>query len=253
MKIIKQRLLIPLLLPILLASCAEQETGPAGALPDAENAAQRTAELRQRLQELQARAERVEDSNDIKRLQRAFGYYMDEGLWDEVVDLFSENATLEMARDGVYSGRERIREYFYALGNGRQGLAEGQLNEHFQLMPVVTLGEDGRSARARWRAIILKGEYGEGAWWGEGPYENEYVKEDGVWKISRLHWFQTIYVPYEGGWAANEDVNRGIWVSDELPPDAPSTYDFKWWPETFLPPFHFDNPVKRYEGEGSAQ
>ena len=63
-------------------------------------------EYRERIKVLKARAQRIKDSNDIKRLQRIFGYYFDRGLWDEMKDLFSENATLEYARDGIYKGKE---------------------------------------------------------------------------------------------------------------------------------------------------
>ena len=180
-------------------------------------------------------------------MQRAYGYYLDEALWDELVDLFTEDATVEYAREGLYRGKDRIREYLNVLGGGQLGLSEGQLNEHYQLMPVITLAEDGLSAKGRWRAIILNGEFGEAAMWGEGPYENEYAKEDGVWKISKVRWYQTILVPYEGGWGLNEDINKGIYVSSEFPPDEPQTDNFGSWPETFLPPFHFENPVGRYE------
>ena len=79
--------------------------------------------------------------------------------------------------------------------------------------------------------------------WGEGPYENTYVKEDGVWKIMNLHWYQSMLVPYEGGWQVNEDPTGGIFVSDTLPPDAPPTVGYEIWPATYLPPFHFPNPV----------
>ena len=51
--------------------------------------------------------------------------------------LFSENAILEYARDGVYTGKEKIKEYFYVLGGNKPGLREGQLNEHFQLMLLL--------------------------------------------------------------------------------------------------------------------
>lgn len=235
---------------VLLGACGGAPPATDAVAVDSE--LQQIAALRERLDALKARKLRVEDSNAIKRLQRAYGYYMEEALWDEVVQLFADDATLEFGRDGVYVGKERIRAYLYALGDGKQGLQQGQLAEHLELMPVLTLADDGMNAKARWNSIMLLGTHGADARWGEGPYENEYVKEDGVWKISKLRWFQTILVPYEGGWAKSEDLNHGIWVSTKLPPDAPPTAPYNWWPETFLPPFSFPNPVARYEPPPAA-
>ena len=236
--------LLPFLL--ILNACSEESSSVANVPQQSNSNDTALLALQDRLETLQAKAQRIKDSNDIKRLQRAYGYYLDEAMWDELSDLFSDDASVEYARDGLYRGKDRIREYFYRLGNMRSGLEEGQLNEHFQLMPVITLSEDGMTARGRWRAVILAGRFQEAALWGEGPYENEYVKDNGVWKISKLRWYQTIMVPYEGGWGLNEDVNKGIYVSPEFPPDEPQTDSYGSWPETFLPPFHFDNPVGRY-------
>jgi hypothetical protein len=202
------------------------------------------APLRTELAALAHRLQLVEDANDIKRLQRAYGYYLDSGRWDEVAALFADDATLEIGLDGVYRGRDRIGAYFSALGKGRAGLAQGQLNEHMQLMPVVTVAPDGMTAQGRWRDIIMEGQYGEFAAWGEGPFENEYVKQDGVWKISKLHWFQTMLVDFDGGWHQNEDFNGARWVGDALPPDEPTSWSYEPWPATWLPPFHFENPVQ---------
>jgi hypothetical protein len=199
------------------------------------------------LEMLDRRQSLVNDANDIKRLQRAYGYYLDNALWDELADLFAADATLEIGLDGVYVGRDRIRAYLYALGGGSEGLAEGQLNEHMQLMPVVTVAADGLSAKARWRALIMAGTFNEDAIWGEGPYENEYIKEDGVWKLRAVHWYQSVVVPYEGGWQVNADVNGGKWVSSVLPPDRPPSVEYETWPSTYLPAFHFPNPVLNAE------
>jgi hypothetical protein len=248
---IKSRTLLLCVALALLGSCSEAPPATSTNAPPTTDAAQ-VAELRARLDTLKARKLRIEDSNAIKRLQRAYAYYMEEALWDEVLQLFSDNATLEFARDGVYNGKPRIRDYLYAFGGGKQGLSEGQLSDHLMLMPVLTLAEDGNTAKARWNTIMLLGNYGQDANWGEGPYENEYVKENGVWKISKLRWFQTILVPYEGGWAKHEDLNKGIWVSDTLPPDSPPTAPYGYWPETFLPPFSFSNPVGRYVPPAAA-
>jgi len=232
---------------LALSGCGDPTTAGAGeeAAAQTANAVEdaRVAELERQVEALERRKALIEDSNAIKRLQRAYGYYVDQALWDEAGDLFADNGAIEIGLDGVYSGKERVREYLYALGDGDAGLSEGELNEHMQLMPVVTVAPDGMSARARWRGLNMTGRLGEDALWGEGPYENEYVKEDGVWKIGKLHWFQSILVPYEGGWARHEDVNGGKHVSDRLPPDAPPSVEYETWPATFLPPFHFDNPV----------
>jgi hypothetical protein len=219
--------------------------GGCGGGPSPEESAAAAA-LAARIAALEQRKTRIEDVNAIERLQAAYGYYVDRALWDEVARLFAEDGTIEIGLDGVYVGRERVREYLYALGSGVQGLPDGRLSEHLQVMPVITLAPDGLSAKARWRAITLTGELGTDAFWGEGPYENEYVKDDGVWKIRTLHWYQALYVPYEGGWQTDVDPTGGKHVSSTLPPDRPPTVEYKTWPDTYVPPFSFPNPVAKY-------
>ena len=224
-------------IPMALAACID---------PVSTRGTTHTWHLPSRIADLEARTSRLEDGNAIKRLQRAYGYYLDRGLWDEAADLFAADGTIEIGLDGVYVGQRRVREYLHALGKspGRvAGLAPGQLNEHMQLMPFVTVNADGMSARATWRDVILAGQLGKGATWGEGPYENEYIKDHGVWKIRSLHWYQTLVVPYDGGWAKSEDVNGGKYVSAVLPPDRPPSQSYRTWPGGFLPPFHFDQPA----------
>jgi hypothetical protein len=208
--------------------------------------------LRQSVAALQQRATALRDINDIKRLQRAYGYYVDAGLWDQAAGLFSRNATLEIGLDGVYRGPHRVRQYLQTVGGGHTGLAPGQVNQNLQLMPVINLAPDGLSAKGTWRAVILTGQPGKGAWWGEGPYENEYVKEGGVWKISALHWYQTLMTPFsQGGWARNPDVNGGHYAPASMSPDAPPTEQYKVWPGAHVPHFHFKNQAPSLRTDGA--
>jgi len=197
-----------------------------------------TVRLQSRLDALEHRRSLIEDANAIKRLQRGYGYYLDVGQWDQAADLFAADGTIEMGLDGVYVGQARVRAYLHALGGS--GLTADQINQHMQLMPYVTVASDGMTAKATWRDVILAGHLGKDASWGEGPYENEYVKDHGTWKIKSLHWFQTLRVPYQGGWARNEDLNAGRYVAKQLPPDRPTTVQYRTWPGGLLPPFHFD-------------
>ncbi len=116
---------------------------------------------------------------------------------------------------------------------------EGQLNDHLNLQPVITVADDGKTAKGRWRAVLMTGELGKRATIGDGTFENEYVKQNGVWKISKLHWYQTFMVPYEGGWAKNEDTTKGVFASKTLPPDRPPTEQYSIWPDVYVPPFHY--------------
>jgi SnoaL-like domain len=200
--------------------------------------------LQAKIERLERRKVAIEDVNAIERLQHAYGYYVDRALWGDVADLFADDGTIEIGLDGVYVGKARIREYLYALGGGHSGLVRGELNEHLQVMPAITLADDGGSAQARWRGIILTGELGGDALWGEGPYENEYVKENGVWKIKTLHWYDALLVPYSEGWLKSPDPTGGKFVA--APPDRPPTVEYQTWPDTYVPPFSFPNPVGKY-------
>jgi hypothetical protein len=218
----------------------------------AQDAATRLAELQSRLANVQSRSMRISDINEIQNLQGAFGYYFDKMLWEHVLDLLSDEATLEFGLSGVFVGKDRIREYLYGLGGGREGPIEGVLFDHLQLQPIITISDDGRSARGRWRSWVFAGVSGSGSGgdWGEGPWENEYVKEADVWKISKLHWYATFMAPYEGGWLnADADDVREHTVVSGVEPDEPTTAGYEPFPTAYTPPLHFSNPGRAEQGE----
>ena len=219
---------------------------PAGTLHSQDDLAARVLAAQARLDSLEQRADRIADVNEIENLQRSYGYYVDKMLWEHVVDLFAADGTLEIGQSGVYVGKDSIRRYLYSLSGGVEGPLEGVLYDHFQLQPVVTVAADGRTAKGRWRALIMTGTYGSGSGgnWGEGPYENEYVKDGGVWRISKLHWYATYYVPYEGGWLhSSADAVRAYSEGRGVTPDRPPSETYAPYPAAFVPPFHYPNPV----------
>jgi hypothetical protein len=189
---------------------------------------------------LTARVERLEGHRAVKKLQRAFGYYVDRGLWGEAADLFADDGTIEIGLDGVYVGRERIGEYLKRLHGGQEGLVYGQLNEWVTLQPSIKVADDGRSATARWRDLGMLGQYKEHAEWRDGIYENAYVKgADRIWRIQSLHLWVNFEAPYEKGWARlkpGEGLQRSQ-ASLDFPPDRGPSAAYEPFPAVQLPPF----------------
>lgn len=205
------------------------------------------AVLEDRLAGLEHEIRLLEDSKAIKRLQRIYGYYYESGLAGELGKLFAEDATVELAAMGVYKGREQIQAFYqHLIGDIPE---RGELNNHIIMQGVVHVAEDGNSARGRWRALIQTGKHGESAIWSEGPYENEYVREDGVWKFSRIHWYTTFTAPYDPGWHKAQIPLQG--PLEDFPPDTPSTVDYQSYPGAFIPPYHYDNPVSGRKAGGT--
>ena len=182
---------------------------------------------------------RLEDERAIENLQRSYGFFVDKALWKETADLFADNGTLEIGGRGVFVGKARVLQYLVWLAP--QGLTRGKLFNHTQLQPIITVAPDGRTARGRWRFLAEVGDYQKSALWGTGTYENEYVKENGVWKIAKLHGFFRMYTPYADGWGKTAVPNTH--PEKDLPPDRPPTVQYEDYPSTYIPPYHYLNPV----------
>ncbi len=203
----------------------------------------RIAALESQLHTALARLQNLEDIHDIEKLQRAYGYYVDKNLWDQVVDLFAEQSSVEIAQRGVYLNKKGADRLFRQLfGHGTIGLAPGRLFNHFMLQGIVDVDPDGQTAKGRWRAFVQLGDYGKTAMWSEGVYENDYIKEDGVWKFKKMKFWPTFYTPYDEGWAKKNSPN--MVPSKDVPPDLPPTDNADVYPNlNFVPPFHYKNPV----------
>jgi len=153
-----------------------------------------------KLERLQGRLDSIESIRAIKRLQYAYGHYVEFGLWNDFADLFTADAVTNYQQGA--RGKDAIRKLFFdQVGQGKLGLAEGRIYPHILFQPVITLAPSGRTAKGRWRILAMLGGYGGSATWYSGVYENEYVLEDGVWKISLLHSEPKVTARYtDAGW-----------------------------------------------------
>jgi hypothetical protein len=181
---------------------------------------------------------RVQSLRAVENLHGIYGYYVDKGQWKQAAALFSRNGTYEFGQGGVYVGPASIERGLSLMGPA--GLEEGQLNNFVMVQPIIHIDAQNRTAKARWRNDVLQSRAGKGRW-GGGIYENEYVNENGTWKISKLHYHVTFWGEYEQGWGAKPIPMDP--PSTTLPPDRPPTLVYQSFPKLQVVPFHFDHPV----------
>lgn len=201
------------------------------------------------LKEMEKRLQVVEDIQQIDKLEKIYGYYLDNGQNQKCVDLFSDNAeSIEISDRGVFKGKEGIRRFFFRyLGQGEKGdlpeITPGRMLFHMQHQGVIDVAPDGKTAKGRWYLLMIQ------AWpevpggpdrsvIGHGIYENEFVKEDGVWKFQKMFMSLNFRSPIPEGWVTTPVVGAGRASHSDAPPTAYHPY-----PNLKIVPFHWKHPV----------
>lgn len=94
------------------------------------------AALRRQVEHLTNQLGILEDIHAIRTLHFKYGYYMDKCLFDEIVELFSDDAEIRFM-NGIYRRRAGARR-MYGGASGLQGPAHGMLFVPFHYPHPVT-------------------------------------------------------------------------------------------------------------------
>ena len=199
---------------------------------------------------LEARATATEDIEAIKKLQRAYGYYLEHWEEKQLVALFSKSAevNLEINNGGLYKGYEAVKNSFnfadhYTAYGGMKKAPGEFLHILMPLNGIVNLEPDGKRAKGRWYGFGMVAQRRQGrlmAIISCGIWENEYIKENGTWKILKLFWATTIASPLEEGWVKTPYLGNA--PHSDTPPPGPNTH-FAPYPSGYIFPYHYKNPV----------
>jgi len=141
----------------------------------------------------------MNDEDDVRNLQDAYGYYVDRKMWDDAVDLFADDAVLEIAGVGTFKGRDGVRKALERMGPA--GLRHGELNDWPEFDAIVKVSPGGREAFVRGTELGMLGEADKGeARWQVDVFRNRFVKEGGIWKIRELRIQPIMKADYKTGW-----------------------------------------------------
>ena len=179
----------------------------------------------------------------------------------QVVDMFSNHPDAYVEFLGSrYRGKEGIRRLYVgrfqnSFVKGRNGPVHGFLLDHAMLQDIIDVDPSGTRAWARIRTLMSAGTHqsiqeshprGHAQWWEGGLYENEYIKEDGVWKPFRYRYFPFWHADFERGWAHTKR-NYIPWPTKTFPEDPMGPDELLeqklLWPDTRVVPFHYPHPV----------
>lgn len=203
-----------------------------------------------RLAALEREVDRLRSEAEIVRIEYQYGYYLDNRMWTQAADLFTDEGSIEIGRRGVYQGKENVRRFMLeVLGGNVWGLGENEFANHVQLQPVVTVSDDGESARLRCRAMVIAHPTGEDTLlWAEGAYENTFRRVDGVWKLDTMFWAPTFYFPIAGYEARAGYLSAP--PNEAFPPTAPSSRPIDPALGRMWVPFHYPHPFTGEQIEG---
>lgn len=218
------------------------------------------AALESRLADLEKRLTVREDELDIRKLQHLYGYLIDKCMYNETVDLWTDDGEVRFF-GGVWKGKEGVRRLYVhrfqsRFTYGNNGPIDGFLLDHPQMQDIINIQPDGVTALGRARSMMQAGRHKdyEGdaphlkarQWWEGGIYENTYKKVDGVWRMHILNYMPIWHADFEHGWAntPHEYVPfpKVTYPTDPTGPDE--LLEGHWlWPTHKVNAFHMKHPV----------
>ncbi len=223
----------------------------------AESLQETVEKLAARVNTLEIEVQTLKDIEAINRVQRAYGYYVEHMMGQEIIDLFSNSDEVYLEWiEGRYNGQVGLHRYFDRM---RDTFSHELLHQVVQISGIVTVAVDGLKARGRWYAFggvaVPMGEKVRENW-ENSIYEMEYIKENGVWKILGLKWNMNYWLDHSLGLVAPERRLAGPLPAGAIKhtPDVFFDNDPRY-PSGYILPFHFPHPVtgkKTSEGKRNA-
>lgn len=167
--------------------------------------------LEQRVAILEREVRRLKDIEAIKQLRWDYSRACDDDHNpDRLVPMFTPDAVIVLNPpfSGEVRGHSALREMF--ANNARVNGITWTL--HYYLQPIIQVADDGHAAKATWYlwelAKMPDAKGVEEPVWVAGEYFDDYVKEEGVWKFSRIDVHVRLLSPYQDGWV--KTMVRGV-------------------------------------------
>ncbi len=196
----------------------------------------------------------AEAFDGAENVSNAYGYYIDQFSWRETGGLFARDGWKELSYIGTFIGKDRVTSSMIQR-YGENGPNAAMQTLHQKTQPYVTVSADGRRAQIRLRLLQMNSSATNAGSMIFGVYENQVIKEDGIWRIHGMDLDYVALADYATGWtgidpAASSRFAPAPELLARFAPDAPLRGEtFAPYPRIRPLGFHFANPVSGREPE----
>jgi len=152
----------------------------------------------------------VIDTTEIQQLLNKYIYQLTtmdfENIYRECFSQTREDVSIQASDSGVFVGGEHIQDRFFMKFMNFLKQVPGAFTMHFLCNPVIEIAEDRNTARS---VALSPGcatdPQNREALWIWGTFLDDFVREDGEWKILHHAFIPLFRAPYDKGW-----VNQAI-------------------------------------------
>jgi len=144
-------------------------------------------------QDIDRRLQVLEDIEEIKKLKYRYCYAVDQFQTDDLIKLFTSEAVADYNEFGKYAGTDEIEKFFKEIVPAKMTFFV-----HMASNPIIDI-IDNENATGVWYGDVPGTIDGEARWMC-GKYKEEYVKENGTWKIKTLNFVWFYETPFDKGW-----------------------------------------------------
>ena len=155
-------------------------------------------ELEERIKRLEARVQELDDREAIRDLRYRYHECFNEGRYEDVPDLFTDDGEIDFAHLGRGKGKDYITTFF------TQDIPTLS-SSYKQFIHNIVLQVEGDRGKG-FSYLEAKAVYSGESYLVCGRYDDEYVRVNGKWKFQKM--YVTIYfmVPLSEGWAQEDRI-----------------------------------------------
>lgn len=175
-----------------------------------------------------SRLEHIEDMMEISQLINKYIFQLTtmdfEHIFEECFSQTRDDVSIQASDSGVYIGKEHVQERFFLKFMKFVKETPGAFTMHLCSNPVIEISEDRKTARSiAFSPGCATDPQNKEALWIWGTFMDDFIRENGKWKILHHAFVPLFRTPYDKGWTKQAVGTQLSKVSGKMA-DAPSQY-----------------------------